>query len=189
MNTKLFSVTLMAAFLSVTVAACEPPGGNGGCTQTQGDFILTISVEEPAVPQGEPWWVDVELKNQSGRDIEIIVDMLFWPHIPNWLPSARDMPMPQTIFFQKNSVIRREPGQHSPPFDEPVRFAVGGDIGYGEYGNRPLPVGRHNLRYRARFWLRDEIPHNELPLCTPPWDEAIEVWSNTVTLRVLRSRR
>jgi len=171
----------MAALLSVTVAACEPPGGNGGCTQTQGDFILTISVEEPAVPQGEPWWVDVELKNQSGRDLVICVSMLFFPPmIPNWLPDPIGWPEPQTILFPRNGVIRNEPGQHSPPFDEPVRFAVGSGGGYRGDSNKPLPVGKHELRFRARFTVIHE--HEEE-------NQQIEVWSNTVALRVLRSRR
>jgi hypothetical protein len=149
-------------------------------TEDKGDFILTISVEETAVPQGEAWWVSVELKNQSGRDLKISVSMLFWPPmIPSWHPPDIDWPLARTVFFPKNGVIRREPGGGR-PFDVfSSEFGVGGDSGYGEMGIKPLPVGKHELRFRARFVIIHE--HEEE-------NQQIEVWSNTVLLTVLPSR-
>ena len=46
-------------------------------------FVLTISVEETNLPQGEDFVVNVELKNNSREDQTIGVDVLFWSHIPD----------------------------------------------------------------------------------------------------------
>ena len=140
--------------------------------QTQGDFILTISVEETTLPRGEHYWVTAEFKNQSGKDMEIVVDMLFWPYIPNWYTDPIDMPGPQKILFPNNGVIRCEPGWDSPPYDETTRFAVGGG-GYGQYSERHLPVGKHELRFYARFCISGE-------------NQPIEIISNTIELTVIR---
>ena len=48
------------------------------------DFVLTISVEEATLPQGNNFSVHVELRNDSGRDLEISHFFLFWPHILGW---------------------------------------------------------------------------------------------------------
>jgi len=53
--------------------------------ETRGeDFVLTISVEETSLPQGEPFRVHVELENNSGEDHEIVHTFFFVPQIPDW---------------------------------------------------------------------------------------------------------
>ena len=143
-------------------------------------FVLTISAEETSLPQGDNFFgFYVELKNNSGQDLEIIVDILFWPHIPNWRSDevATDMPERRTIFFPKNGVIRHEPW--SPPFDRPARFGYGGGSGYyGDEWVEWLPVGTHELSVGAVFYIICEQGRE---------NQRVGVRSDTIVLTVLPS--
>jgi hypothetical protein len=167
-------------FAGLSTVACEnkdggtengEEGNNGGEENVDG-FSLTISVAETALPQGENFGANVELKNQSGKDLEISVSLLFYPMIPNWYPDPIDMPLPETILFPKDSVIICEPNGRLPPYDDfPTMFGVGGS-GWGDHNEIPLPVGKHKLRFKAVFCLGSE-------------QKRIEVLSNTIELTVL----
>ncbi|MCL2843074.1 MAG: S-layer homology domain-containing protein [Oscillospiraceae bacterium] len=137
------------------------------------DFVLTISVEETSLPQGETFRANVELKNNSGEDQTITYSTLFWPDIPNWNPfgcgygcprnrycerpvSPFDMPLPRPRFLSVNDAIR----------------TVWSHLGAGV---NPLPPGTHELRFIAFFDLNWEQENQE----------RIAIWSNTVVLTVL----
>ena len=148
-------------------------------------FVLTISVEETTLTYAELYYrhfgVYAELANQSGQDLEIIVDRLFFPRIPNWRSSeVMDPPIPETILFLQNGVIRREPVLSSGSFDEPRRFGVGASGFYGDQQEvvTTLPAGTHKLTFDAVFYiLREHGKENQ----------RIEVRSNTIVLTVLPS--
>jgi len=150
-----------------------PPknGDNEYPPPIEDDFILTISVAETSVPQGQHFQVYAELKNNSGQDLEIIVDILFWPSNSrwwSWYPDAMDWPPAETILFLKDGVIRREPAWSGPPFYEPRRIEVGGGA---------LPdIGTHELFFGAVFYIACEQGVD---------NQRIVVSSNTVEVTVL----
>jgi len=130
------------------------------------DFVLTISVEETSVSQGENFRVTVELRNDSEEDHEITYNFLFWPTIPDWnlLDDLGgidiDPPEPQSRLFEANSVIRN--------------IGIwGSDVEAWFIGNT-LDPGTHVLRFRAMFYL-DGVYFEQQP---------IEIWSNTIVLTV-----
>ena len=130
------------------------------------DFVLTIYVEETTMPQGEDFKVNVELKNNSGEDQEIIHSFLVGPNIPDWNlfkelgDLAIDPPEFRSRFFPANSVLRNI------------------DL-WGDDGDKPWSIGHtlepgiHELRFGASFYV-GEIQE----------DKQIEIWSNTVMLTV-----
>ena len=134
---------------------------------TADDFELKITAVESTVPQGEGVRVNVELKNNSGQDLEIVYEgSLYWPVIPGWdpfgcncigncrCPSRYDSPLPQSIFIPINNVIQ---------------------LGEFNIDSSTLLLGTHELRFTARFWIQGQ---GHL------WDDQIDVWSNTVILTV-----
>jgi len=143
--------------------------GNGD-EEVAGDFVLTISVEKTTLTAGElnykSFQVYPELKNLSGRDMDITVDLLFRPTLPGWRPDPIDWPISQTILFPKNGVIRREPGRFPLYNQEPFGFAVGSS----EDEESTLSVGTHELNFSAVFGLEGQ---------------RVSVDSNTVLLTVL----
>ena len=104
------------------------------------DFILTISVEETTLPQGENFRVTIELKNNSGKNLEIVYQFLFRPSIPGWNPyrgtAGPHLPPPQTRFFEANSMIRST-----------TRLRTRDSL--GDY----LERGTHELSVGAGFYL------------------------------------
>ena len=70
-------------------------------------FVLTISVEETSVPQGEPFWVHVELKNNSGEDHDIAYAFLLSPYIPGeyWISDRISPWWPLIEHFESGSTI------------------------------------------------------------------------------------
>jgi len=131
------------------------------------DFVLTISVEETTLPQGENFIVNVELKNNSGEDKEIVHVFLFWPHIPNWHlleewgGIAIDPPYPKTRLIEAGGVIRN--------------ITFDGREGGGWLIGNTLEPGTHELRFVATFSLN----------CGQDDQQPIEVSSNTIVLTVL----
>ena len=135
-------------------------------------FVLTISVEEASLPQGERFRVHVELKNYSGEDVEIAYDHLFFSSIPSWHGHrceccghfVADAPPPPRISLLEADGIKQNV-LHS------------GNI---------LEPGTYELRFSARFWLQFErytspgFPDTPIFL----WDDRIEVWSNSVIITV-----
>ena len=123
-------------------------------------FMLTISVAETTLPRGENFRVNVELKNNSGECLEITYSILFWPSIPEWAPFggiAIDPPEPQTRIFEANSTIQN--------------IGIWGDEGEEWLIGDDLPPGKHELQFRATFWLQDN-------------KEPIVIWSNVILLTV-----
>jgi len=135
---------------------------------TADDFALTISVEETTIQQDEKFKIDVELRNNTGKDQLITYEILFWPHIPGMIGVDGLIvgpPYPQSTLFEANSVLRNI-----------GVFGVGG-VGSGSpwrFGHT-LESGIHELRFSASFWLGDDwLTTNK-----------ITIWSNTVILTVL----
>jgi len=124
-------------------------------------FVLTISVEETSLPQGEPFIVNVELWNNSGEDHEIYSGSLFWPHILDW-----------DLFDE----IERPPSGHGPTFFEADSIIRNRGFWGGEAWRigSALEPGTHELRFNARFILN----------WGPENPQFIEVWSSTITLMV-----
>jgi hypothetical protein len=135
------------------------------------DFILTISVEETTLNQGENFRVNVELKNNSGEDREITHSFLFMPYIPNWNLLADDMggiaidpPEPQTRLLEADGILKNI-GLMGDDAVEPWLIGTA------------LEPGTHELTFRARFhvFFGSEAPR--------PYQE-FEVWSNAIMLTV-----
>jgi hypothetical protein len=135
-------------------------------------FELIISVEETTVAYGEDFVVNVELKNNSGKDCEIFFDYLFWPSILNW-----------DIFTEQNIV--------GPPwlqYSSSMSFEAGSVLrnietwGF-ESGPRflgaSLTPGTHELKFEALFALKSR----HVDTCHESLQE-ITVFSNTIELEV-----
>lgn len=141
------------------------------------DFELAIMVDEDTLTYEQlyyrSFWVYVELKNNTGRDLEIIVSRLFWPSISNWMPDSIDMPIAETITFPNNSIIRREPVLQSGEMSLSARFELGA-TGYGEESER-LPRGTHDLRFAATFYIVGEQGSE---------NQRVTITSNTIELTV-----
>jgi len=136
-------------------------------------FVLTISVEETTLPQGETFTVNVELKNNSGEDHTIFFDFLFFPHIPNWcMVAERFIPGPPPWLFH--------PLSRSFEADSVLRNieTAGFESGPRSLG-ATLPPGTHELKFQAifSFGRHPQAPHGDP-------QQIIEVWSNTITLTV-----
>jgi len=137
--------------------------GNGD-EEVVGDFVLTISVENATVKQGENFTVNVELKNNSGEDKEIFFDYLFSPTIQGW-----DLFAEWGIYYDifGKSIALFEAGSVLCVKGSPMQNNV------WEIGST-LEPGTHELRFLADFylnWGREDL-------------QQIEVWSNTITLIV-----
>ena len=153
---------------------------------TRGVFELTISAEETTLPQGEPFLVNVELKNNSGESHEIHYSILFWPHIPGWSPidflGRRTSPSGterhrNTRLFEIDGVIRNLVVSY-----ERVPDGMGHHLVFSQDETEPwiidtarLEPGTHELQFSAGFTLVD----NE----TGRWQRMI-VLSNPITLTV-----
>ena len=127
------------------------------------DFMLTISVKETSLAQGENFKVNVKLKNNSGEGKEIAYSVLFWPSIPNWNifgDIAIDPPEFRTRFLEADSVLQNIGFWGN----EDEKWLIGSD----------LEPGTHELRFRATFYL-NWLQNNQ---------QQMEVWSNTILLTV-----
>ncbi|MCL2676098.1 MAG: hypothetical protein FWE84_05940 [Firmicutes bacterium] len=126
-------------------------------------FELTISAEETILSQGQDFKVNVELKNMSGRDHEIVSQWLFLPNIPDW------------SIFGGDEI-------DSPEFIRRIIENNGAITNIGLWGNKvnhwilghDLETGTHTLRFVARFYLNWQQKDQKL----------VEVWSNAIELTV-----
>ena len=129
-------------------------------------IILTISMEETVLPQGEDFRVNVELKNNTEEDHEIAFSILFWPFIQDWHLfdewGAIDLPYPgdQRKVFKANSTI-----SNTGPF--------GTEIGW--YFGHTLETGTHEIRFRADFYLNWHKENHR----------RVEIWSNEITFVIV----
>ncbi|MCL2061631.1 MAG: hypothetical protein FWH03_03295 [Firmicutes bacterium] len=143
------------------------------------DFLLTISVENTTVMKDENFRgfeTFVELKNQSGRDVEIGFNRIFYCHIPGWQSNEEmnDMPAFQQVLFQNGYVIRRG-NPHwadSPLTGEP--YWTGETPGIFWAGEWNLKKGTHELRFEAKFSIIDEQGNSQ----------SMTISSNTIILTV-----
>ena len=140
-----------------------------------GDFVLTISVEETTLPQGENFRVNIELKNNSGEDHEFAlfgvehegtIYFLFSPHIPGeyWIFERFPPPWPIFVFFENGSTISQI--MHLNWYYE-------------------LPQGVYQLTVHASFFLGWEHNHKLLPWEIPCNVQHVSVLSNTIVLTVV----
>jgi len=128
------------------------------CEITADDFVLTISAEESLLPQGEEFEINVTLKNQSGRDLEISFFITpFFPYIPGWeYPVAMfEMPeLPKVLLIKDN----------------------GNYQGLWTFGD-DLSIGAHELKFQASFFLSWAGHGSED-------NKSVIIWSNPVMLTV-----
>ncbi|MCL2846496.1 MAG: hypothetical protein FWE38_02275 [Firmicutes bacterium] len=133
-------------------------GGRPKHPQTlDGDFLLTIFAEQTTVRRGENFRINVSLKNQSDGDIEIVY-FVEWvrAHIPNWNDTVQSFDFPE---YPQRLVVNSGDSINTTWL-----------IGYN------LPRGRHNLIAETRFQIfQDGV-----------YSERMEIWSNTISLRVRR---
>jgi len=159
---------LVIAGVIIALIATQPGESVTVVTEDEsGDFILTVSVENTRVRRGEPFIVNVELKNNSGEDYEITYFFLFWPHIEGWhiaddwgFMRAAPPGEPQTRLFEADSIIRNT------EFRDWESYA-------GEIGTT-LERGTHELRFGAYFHLNWRHEN----------EREISFLSNPITLRV-----
>ena len=176
-----YGFIVMALFCVVLFSGCaEGFFGNGAgdrvsdgsCNEViVGDFILTISVENTTVQQGEDIRVNVELRNNSGEDHEIAYMFLFVPYIPGVLrfPAPSPRPWPGIMLLENNGVFSR--------YSHPRAW-----FGW------PLPQGVHQLTVSSFFYLGWEQPPM-LVYGHISWDitrtaRRINVSSNTIEITV-----
>ena len=175
MRKNAVSVLAMIVLSGLVLAACTENNPSGPALQPEPvlsemaapdenrlseNFVLTITVEETALPQGEDFRVNITLKNNSGECHEIGYSILFWPSIPDWWPFGGisiDPPEPQTRFFETNGIIQN--------------IGLWGNEGEEWLIGFDLEPGIHELRFRAAFWLEGD-------------EQTIEIWSNTILLTV-----
>jgi len=118
------------------------------------------------LPRGKNFSADVELKNISGEDKEIVYIFLFWPRIPNWHIFDDwgginiDPPEPQLKFFEASSVLRN--------------IGIWGNKDNAWSFGSTLEPGIHELRFTASFYLKGDQNNQQ---------ETV-IWSNTVMLTV-----
>jgi hypothetical protein len=187
---RITSVTRLAQLLVGRIKTLCPHGGCFRCDTaimppplTADDFKVTITVEEDTLTYDElrgGFEVYAELKNISGRDVEIETTEggIFFPRIPNWRDIImRDMSA-LNVILPPNGAIRREPYWGLELLGEPRSFIVGprGYEGGNDISGREwLPVGTHELRVLSMFYIIDEDGRKRF----------MEVWSNMITLTVL----
>jgi len=124
------------------------------------EFLLTISVEETTVPQGENFIIYVELKNQSGEDVEIVFDDLFGIYAPELVRETVHANGAIQRLFLNNSIIQGE-------------FIIGAGT----------PSGTYEVRAFAWFgWILDKCCASFAP---PEWVYyTVEIWSDKILLTV-----
>lgn len=90
----------MAALRRIQVCRKESP---------RADFVLTISADEPTLPLGQGFKVNVELKNNSGKDHEIAMFLLFHPRISgeHWIFDIALPPWPSFIFLKTEVLFHK----------------------------------------------------------------------------------
>ena len=154
---------LICIGLAVLMLACVEVGcKKDNYVYKEGDFALTISVEETTLPRGEDFIVQVRLDNLSGRKVKITYQTrVVTPRIDDWR-----YPVFADNFGRPYSSTMKSNGH----LDSTWR------LGGGEFDNdsiderwRALPIGIHELRFRTTFSVNKK---------------SIEVWSNTVKLTV-----
>ena len=131
-------------------------------------FVLTISVEEASLPLWEPFWVHVELENNSGEDLKIAYGRLFHPHILGEYPSIS--------------------GPHGPPrvrhFENGSTISVIIDLG----GYYDLTPGVYQVIFAILFYIGWEPLADSEDRLT--WSflqnnaQRVEVFSNTIEITV-----
>ena len=149
--------------------SCEPEPKPELPLPTADDFELTISMEETSLPQGENFIVHVELKNNSGQDLEIATYSLFSPHIPgqHWIFQSLVPPWPNFVFFRADSTFSRT-----------IHLNWYYDLSPGVY---ELTIG--TTFYIG--WEQPADPENEpIPWKVPSNAQRIDIVSNTIELTV-----
>ena len=122
------------------------------------DYILKISADKQVYSVNEEIFIDVALENRSGEDVEIAYYFLFIPESPTGEFPAYELPPVTTkkIFENGEIIFRTE--------------RLGGCF----------PIGQHELKYKAIFYLAWEM--TEFGYETTSSD--VIVWSNTIEFSV-----
>ena len=132
-------------------------------------FLLTVSVDETTLPQGEHFRVNIELKNNSGKNHEITTWSLFDLRIPGYHPIYPGLrpPLAFVDFFENGSTISRS---------------------FYLIPHRELSQGVHQLTVSASFQFGFERPadseYNRIP-----WEYLLDaprvnITPNTIVLTV-----
>ncbi|MCL2842600.1 MAG: S-layer homology domain-containing protein [Oscillospiraceae bacterium] len=161
--TRAEAATILMRFLEQITYQPEPD------PPTAEDFELTISVEETTLPQGEDFIVHVELKNNSGQDLEIATYFLFAPHIPgeHWIFDRIWPPWPTFVLFESGSTISRT-----------IHLNWYYELSPGVY---ELTIG--SMFYVG--WEQPTDPENEpIPWEAPSTAQRINIVSNVIVLTV-----
>ena len=158
LNTLKKLTLILVLILSATfVVGCRGPYDESEIP-TADDFSLAISVEGTTFAIGEEIFINAELKNLSGRGLEIAYFILFWPYIPDvFFADIARYPYPNSTYLPKGGSVQRI-------------------LGLGSYLVEPLAAGLHELRISAEFTLQGED--------IPPAKRNIRVVSNVISLTV-----
>jgi len=135
------------------------------------DLVLTISVKNATITQGQDFRVNVELKNQSGEGREVSWAFGFFPHIQGYIdyidPNFNypyilelEAPEPRSQFLENNEILRNLSvfGVESP---DGIIISTSGL----RLGTVDLSRGTHSLRFH--FGRSTNI-----------------IWSNTIIITV-----
>lgn len=160
--TKIF-ITLVLTIVTVfCVAGCADAQNESQATidDFEGiqDYVLKISADKKVYRIGEEINIDITLENRSGKDVEIAYYFLFYPESPTGqFPVYEIPPVTTKKIFENGEIIFRTE-------------RLGGCF----------PVGRHELKYRAVFYLAWEMTEFGYETTS---DDVI-VWSNTIKFSV-----
>ena len=158
---KLIRRILIAAMLFCMIFAASgcndnyyPEGGNS-------DFVLTIKADKNAYNTEDEILISVTFENQSDTDLEIAYYLLFYPEsTTGQFPACEQAPTTTKLTFKKGDTISRTE-------------RLGGYF----------PVGKHELKYSAVFYLTWEMTE----FGWEKTDDRVEIWSNSIKFTITES--
>ena len=142
------------------------------------DFVLKISVEETTLPQGKNFMVNIELRNNSGQDLEIAHAGMFFPFLTGAeeylaIESGDNRPWPDIIFIEKGGSFTRNMNL-SRYYDTPQQTGI--------------PQGVYKLSVGAVFHVGWEQPppteNGRISWGIRDSAQRIRIYSNTIELTV-----
>ena len=123
-------------------------------------YVLNISANKQVYGEHDEIYIDIDLKNQTGEDKEIAYFFLFYPESHTGLFPDYEIPSVTTKATFKN----------------------GDTIHMTERLGGCFPVGQHELRFRAVFYLSWDVTE----LGWEETDNEVEIWSNKIGISVVK---